>query len=189
MRRVQRLSPFLGHPVYRHAPMLNDVLGYEPPPDSCAPMLDHNAARIAWAFVRWRTHRWAGHSALHSRPRPDRCAGRPTAAGCRRRQRRDRRRLRSLLEQHRPDDERRWTTYTTATAARRRTCSLPALPSVCSRRPASGYSADSQPHPREISNHRPMFIGEIGCTDMTAARPSTGRSDHRDEERRAVGGR
>jgi protein tyrosine phosphatase len=30
--------------------MLNDVLGYAPPPDSYAPMLDHNSARIAQAF-------------------------------------------------------------------------------------------------------------------------------------------
>jgi hypothetical protein len=43
-------SPFLGHQVYRHVPMLNDVLGYEPPPDTYAPMLDHNGARIARAF-------------------------------------------------------------------------------------------------------------------------------------------
>jgi protein-tyrosine phosphatase len=43
-------SPFLDHAVYRHVPMLNDVLGYVPPPDSYAPMLDHNAARIAQAF-------------------------------------------------------------------------------------------------------------------------------------------
>jgi protein-tyrosine phosphatase len=46
----QSPSPFLGHPVYRHVPMLHDVLGYEPPPDSYAPMLDHNGARIAQAF-------------------------------------------------------------------------------------------------------------------------------------------
>jgi len=44
-------SPFLGHAIYRHVPMLNDVLDYEPPPDSYAPMLDRNAARIAQAFA------------------------------------------------------------------------------------------------------------------------------------------
>lgn len=43
-------SPFRGHEVYRHVPMLDDVLGYEPPPDTYAPMLDYNAARIAQAF-------------------------------------------------------------------------------------------------------------------------------------------
>jgi protein-tyrosine phosphatase len=43
-------SPFLGHEVYRHVQMLDDVLGYEPPPDTYAPMLDHNRARIAQAF-------------------------------------------------------------------------------------------------------------------------------------------
>ncbi|MFR9775550.1 tyrosine-protein phosphatase [Micromonospora sp. MS34] len=46
----QRPSPFAGTDLYRHAPLLNDVLGYVPPPDSYAPMLDHNRARIAAAF-------------------------------------------------------------------------------------------------------------------------------------------
>jgi protein tyrosine/serine phosphatase len=46
----QAPSPFLGHEVYQHVQMLNDVLGYEPPPDTYAPMLDHNRARIAQAF-------------------------------------------------------------------------------------------------------------------------------------------
>jgi protein tyrosine/serine phosphatase len=46
----QTPSPFLGHAVYRHVPMLDDVLGYEPPPDTYAPMLDHNRPRIARAF-------------------------------------------------------------------------------------------------------------------------------------------
>lgn len=43
-------SPFLGHAVYRHVPMLEDVLGYEPPPDTYAPMLEYNRVRIAQAF-------------------------------------------------------------------------------------------------------------------------------------------
>ncbi|GIJ77036.1 Tyrosine phosphatase family protein [Micromonospora phaseoli] len=47
---VERPSPFAGTPVYRHAPMLNDVLDYEPPDDSYGPMLDHNRVRIANAF-------------------------------------------------------------------------------------------------------------------------------------------
>lgn len=43
-------SPFAGDGIYRHAPMLNDVLPYAPPPDSYAPMLDHNRPRIGQAF-------------------------------------------------------------------------------------------------------------------------------------------
>ncbi|MGR6317857.1 tyrosine-protein phosphatase [Micromonospora soli] len=46
----RRPSPFAGTDLYRHAPMLNEVLDYVPPPDSYAPMLDHNRARIAAAF-------------------------------------------------------------------------------------------------------------------------------------------
>jgi len=43
-------SPFAGDAVYRHVPMLADVLPYEPPADTYAPMLDHNRGRIAAAF-------------------------------------------------------------------------------------------------------------------------------------------
>jgi len=43
-------SPFVGDAAYRNVPMLADVLPYEPPPDSYAPMLDHNRRRIASAF-------------------------------------------------------------------------------------------------------------------------------------------
>jgi protein-tyrosine phosphatase len=46
----QAPSPFLGHEVYRHVQMLDDVLGYEPPPDTYAPMLHYNGTRIAQAF-------------------------------------------------------------------------------------------------------------------------------------------
>ncbi|MBV1852664.1 tyrosine-protein phosphatase [Catellatospora tritici] len=42
-------SPFAQDPCYRHTPLLNDVLDYVPPPDSYAPMLDHNQARIGAA--------------------------------------------------------------------------------------------------------------------------------------------
>ncbi|SCL15648.1 tyrosine-protein phosphatase [Micromonospora inyonensis] len=45
-----RPSPFVGDPVYRHVPMLDDVLPYTPPPDTYAPMLDHNHQRIGTAF-------------------------------------------------------------------------------------------------------------------------------------------
>ncbi|WP_144123468.1 tyrosine-protein phosphatase [Catellatospora sichuanensis] len=44
-----RPSPFAADPVYRHVPMLNDVLDYVPPPDTYAPMLDHNRERIGTA--------------------------------------------------------------------------------------------------------------------------------------------
>ncbi len=43
-------SPFARDAVYRQVSMLDDVLGYEPPPDSYAPMLDHNRRRIGAAF-------------------------------------------------------------------------------------------------------------------------------------------
>ncbi|WP_331253134.1 tyrosine-protein phosphatase [Micromonospora echinospora] len=46
----QRPSPFVHDPVYRHVPMLDDVLAYIPPPDTYAPMLDHNRHQIAAAF-------------------------------------------------------------------------------------------------------------------------------------------
>ncbi|GIF07848.1 tyrosine-protein phosphatase [Actinoplanes siamensis] len=40
-------SPFAGDPFYRQVPLLDDPLGYDPPEDSYAPMLDHNTTRIA----------------------------------------------------------------------------------------------------------------------------------------------
>ena len=43
-------SPFVDDAFYRHVPMLNDVLDYAPPPDTYAPMLDHNRQRIGAAF-------------------------------------------------------------------------------------------------------------------------------------------
>ena len=43
-------SPFAGDAFYRHVPMLSDVLEYVPPPDTYAPMLDHNRQRIGEAF-------------------------------------------------------------------------------------------------------------------------------------------
>lgn len=45
----QQPSPFAGRECYRHVSMLNDVLDYEPPPDSYAPMLDHHMGRIGLA--------------------------------------------------------------------------------------------------------------------------------------------
>ena len=43
-------SPFADDPFYRHVPMLDDVLDYDPPPDTYAPMLDHCQHRIGAAF-------------------------------------------------------------------------------------------------------------------------------------------
>ncbi|MEU8239555.1 tyrosine-protein phosphatase [Actinoplanes missouriensis] len=43
-------SPFAGDPAYRNVPLLADPMGYDPPDDTYAPMLDHNAERIARAF-------------------------------------------------------------------------------------------------------------------------------------------
>jgi hypothetical protein len=43
-------SPFAGDSIYRHAPLLNDVLDYDPPPDTYGPMLDRNRPRIGAAF-------------------------------------------------------------------------------------------------------------------------------------------
>lgn len=46
----QAPGPFAGDPVYRHVPLLADVLDYEVPHDTYGPMLDHNHGRIAAAF-------------------------------------------------------------------------------------------------------------------------------------------
>jgi protein-tyrosine phosphatase len=43
-------SPFRADPAHRHVPLIADVLPYDPPHDTYAPMLDHNGARIARAF-------------------------------------------------------------------------------------------------------------------------------------------
>jgi protein-tyrosine phosphatase len=45
-----RPGPFAGDPMYHHVPLLEDVLSYEPPAWTYAPMLDHNRNRIAQAF-------------------------------------------------------------------------------------------------------------------------------------------
>ncbi|WP_179802659.1 tyrosine-protein phosphatase [Micromonospora purpureochromogenes] len=46
----QQPSPFASDAFYRHVPILNDVREYVPPPDTYAPMLDHNRQRIGGAF-------------------------------------------------------------------------------------------------------------------------------------------
>src|SRR3954454_24677484 len=43
-------SPFAGDAIYRHVPMLEDVLTYEVRHETYGPMLDHNQSRIADAF-------------------------------------------------------------------------------------------------------------------------------------------
>jgi protein tyrosine/serine phosphatase len=47
---VEHPSPFAADTCYRHVPMLPDVLGYDPPPDSYGPMLDHCGDRVAAAY-------------------------------------------------------------------------------------------------------------------------------------------
>ncbi|GIF38097.1 tyrosine-protein phosphatase [Actinoplanes xinjiangensis] len=42
-------SPFAAEAWYRNLPLLADPLGYDPPDDTYAPMLDHNAERVAAA--------------------------------------------------------------------------------------------------------------------------------------------
>ncbi|MEU8074584.1 tyrosine-protein phosphatase [Catellatospora citrea] len=66
-----RPSPFADDPVYRHVPMLDDVLGYVPPPDTYAPMLDHNIERIGTA-VRAVAHAPAGPVVVHCHAGRDR---------------------------------------------------------------------------------------------------------------------
>ncbi|MFE7406181.1 tyrosine-protein phosphatase [Isoptericola sp. NPDC057559] len=46
----ERPSPFAGEPLYRHVPMVAEVLDYVPPPDTYAPMLDRHRHRIGAAF-------------------------------------------------------------------------------------------------------------------------------------------
>jgi protein tyrosine/serine phosphatase len=43
-------SPFASDPIHLHLPLLADVLSYEAPHDTYAPMLDHNRERIRLAF-------------------------------------------------------------------------------------------------------------------------------------------
>jgi ubiquinone/menaquinone biosynthesis C-methylase UbiE/protein tyrosine phosphatase (PTP) superfamily phosphohydrolase (DUF442 family) len=47
---AEQPSPFAGDPVYRHVPVLEDVIAYDHPDDSYGPLLDHNQPRLAAAF-------------------------------------------------------------------------------------------------------------------------------------------
>jgi protein-tyrosine phosphatase len=46
-----RPSPFAGDPVYRHVSLFGEVLNYEIPPDTYAPLLAHNKPGVAAAFI------------------------------------------------------------------------------------------------------------------------------------------
>lgn len=67
-------SPFAADPVYRHVPLLEDELSYEPPADTYAPMLDHNRNRIALAF-RALAEAPEGAVVVHCRGGRDRTGG------------------------------------------------------------------------------------------------------------------
>ena len=67
-------GPFAGDPIYRHVPLLEDVLPYDPPAWTYAPMLDHNRNRIAQAF-RALASAPEGAVVIHCRAGRDRTGG------------------------------------------------------------------------------------------------------------------
>jgi protein-tyrosine phosphatase len=67
-------GPFAGKAIYRHVPLLEDVLPYDPPPWTYAPMLDHNRNRIAQAF-RALASAPEGAVVVHCRAGRDRTGG------------------------------------------------------------------------------------------------------------------
>jgi protein-tyrosine phosphatase len=69
-----RPGPFAGQPIYRHVPLLEDVLPYDPPHWTYAPMLDHNRNRIARAF-RALASAPKGAVVVHCRAGRDRTGG------------------------------------------------------------------------------------------------------------------
>lgn len=69
-----RPGPFAGDAIYRHVPLLEDVLAYDPPPWTYAPMLDHNRNRIAEAF-RALARAPEGAVVVHCRAGRDRTGG------------------------------------------------------------------------------------------------------------------
>jgi protein tyrosine/serine phosphatase len=72
---VQRQpGPFADDPLHRHVPLLEDVLAYDPPPWTYAPMLDHNRNRIAQAF-RALARAPEGAVVVHCRVGRDRTGG------------------------------------------------------------------------------------------------------------------
>jgi protein-tyrosine phosphatase len=67
-------GPFAGKAIYRHVPLLEDVLPYDPPSWTYAPMLDHNRNRIAQAF-RALASAPEGAVVVHCRVGRDRTGG------------------------------------------------------------------------------------------------------------------
>ena len=67
-------GPFAGDPMYCHVPLLEDVLAYDPPAWTYAPMLDHNRNRIAQAF-RALASAPEGAVVVHCRAGRDRTGG------------------------------------------------------------------------------------------------------------------
>jgi len=67
-------GPFAEDPIYCHVPMLEDVLPYDPPAWTYAPMLDHNRNRIARAF-RALASAPEGAVVVHCRAGRDRTGG------------------------------------------------------------------------------------------------------------------
>ena len=67
-------GPFAGDPLHCHVPLLEDVLAYDPPAWTYAPMLDHNRKRIAQAF-RALARAPEGAVVVHCRVGRDRTGG------------------------------------------------------------------------------------------------------------------
>jgi protein tyrosine/serine phosphatase len=67
-------GPFAEDPIYCHVPLLEDVLPYDPPAWTYAPMLDHNRNRIAQAF-RALASAPEGAVVVHCRAGRDRTGG------------------------------------------------------------------------------------------------------------------
>jgi protein tyrosine/serine phosphatase len=67
-------GPFAGDAIYRHVPLLEDVLAYDPPRWTYAPMLEHNRDRIARAF-RALAGAPEGAVVVHCRAGRDRTGG------------------------------------------------------------------------------------------------------------------
>jgi protein tyrosine/serine phosphatase len=65
-------GPFAGDPIYRHVPMLEDVLSYEVRHETYGPMLDFNRERIAAAFVALATAPSDGGVIVHCQGGRDR---------------------------------------------------------------------------------------------------------------------
>ena len=67
-------GPFAADSMYCHVPLLEDVLSYDPPAWTYAPMLDHNRNRIAQAF-RALASAPEGAVVVHCRAGRDRTGG------------------------------------------------------------------------------------------------------------------